>query len=158
MKKRITFQPFRLFWIVAMSVLPLLGACQKEEKMKEQETIAFRDLTANSNNCNVQDFGDKGFVLIFDNEQLKKHIICDEIQWTIDFDEEFIIAGKINLPNYPSTLTSQKLGIKGGNLSYVLDVDMGFSTQPSSIYFMSAVPKKYSNMQVEVITQVNNND
>lgn len=155
MKKQMTFQPTYLLWVAMIGILHMLGACQKEEKMKETETISFRDLAANINNCHFQDIGDKGFILIFDNEQLKKHIICDEIQWTIDFDKEFIIAGKINLPNYPSTLTSQELGIKEGNLNYVLNIDMGISTQPSSIYFMSAVPKKYSKMQVEVITQIN---
>lgn len=155
MKKRMISHPTYLLWIAMIGILLLSEACRKEEKVEETETIAFRDLAADKNNCHVQDMDDKEFILISNIEQLKKHLICDEIQWTIDFDKEFVIAGKINLPNYPSVLTSQKLGIKEGKLNYVLNIDMGSATQPSAVYFMSAVPKKYSKMQVEVNTQIN---
>lgn len=155
MKKRMISHSTYLLWIAMIGILFLSGGCRKEERMKETETIAFRDLAADINNCHIQDMDDKEFIFISNIEQLEKHIICDEIQWTIDFDTEFVIAGKINLPNYPSVLTSQELGIEEGKLNYVLNIDMGSATQPSAIYFMSAVPKKYSKMQVEVNTQIN---
>lgn len=152
MKKKMNMKPIQIFWMLLTVMATLFGACQKEDT-RDGEVVAFRELELTAENCHLQDIKGQKFILIFNNEQLSNEINCKEASTVIDFDKEFVIAGQINLPSYPSKLTSQKIEVISGKLKYILNIDRGAATQPSSVYFMAAVPKKYKDMQVELVTK-----
>lgn len=135
--------------------LTLLGACQKKSEIHKEEIVSFRELGINVSDCGVQNISEEGIVSIFNKEQLAKYSTCKEIQRGVDFNKEFVVIGRVNLPSYPSKLVSQEIEIKDGGLNYIVRIEMGEAAQPSSVYFIGVVSKKYSQSKIKLVSLIN---
>ena len=153
MRTQRIFKLVRPLWIMIIMLLILLSACQKESGIDKE--VSFRELGINGSDCGIQNISEEGIVSIFNKEQLARYNTCKEIQKGVDFNREFVVIGRVNLPSYPSRLVSQDIEIKDKDLNYIVRIEMGVAAQPSSVYFIGVVSKKYSHSKIKLVSLIN---
>src|SRR5690554_4753648 len=119
--------------IIFILVIAFLTSCSDENELERDDgLVPFRELANDLTGCWLQNKNEKGpekFVIIKDGTDLAYFISCEKIIGTVDFEEEYVLAGRVNLTQC-GFLKSQSLALKNNRLEYRLEVEVALCQMP----------------------------
>jgi len=137
-----------------------LGSCIADEPSldRQDEFVNFRELAEDLTGCWLQHLegdGPERSIVIRNEKELAHFINCEKVMGTVDFELEFILAGRVNLPQC-GFLKSQTLELKNNRLQHTAEVEIALCQMPTAVDYFAVVPKEYLDFPIDFLVDVRN--
>jgi len=141
--------------LVLIGLCLILGSCIEDEVGldREEGPVDFRALAEDLTGCwlqNLEGEGPERSVVIRSEEELAYFITCERVIGMVDFGREFILAGRVNLPQC-GFLKSQTLELKNNRLEHTAVAEIMLCLMPTAVDYFAVVPREYLEVPVDFI-------
>lgn len=107
--------------------------------------VPFRELANDLTGCwlqHIEEQGSEKFIVIKDDTELTYFTSCETVTGTVNFEEEFVLAGRVQLPQC-GFLKSKRLTLINDKLVYRLEVAIALCLMPTVVDAFAVVPREY---------------
>lgn len=154
MKKKPIFNGTPLRWMVWVLILPLLGACQKEQSCVENLIVETRAPFGGAKACGFthtdwEEINSGKPYVISKREDIGSFRACSEADdEEIDFEKEFLVG--VRICSACGILKKQEVRRQCDKLVYTIEIENSICAAITCESYFLLIPKEYLNYPIEM--------